>query len=569
MACTTCGSHAASSATRYPAPSMGGGYAPLCKPQPTCPACGQLECLCRPLWTAGMIVSEDDLNRLDHYILAKQRLHNRHLHGTGVVAGLIVTCHPCGEGRVRVSSGYAIGPCGEDIVVCKDDTVDVCAMIQKCRAAERDDQDCRPWGYDKGCGALREDWVLAIRYDEQPSRNAPMLRAGHGGAAQDCGCGCGGSGGSCGCGGHGSTASASRQKHYDRPSACAPSVICETYRYEVFRLPKAKIDDKLIRNPLLKWLLEAEIFACLWDVIAHAIAAPSTSFDNMTAADRAAWVTYCRRGKALLLEYAENHGTQNCAGLALLCALPCPDPSKPEGFAQQVAEMRALFLAAVFALIKDCICLKLLPAVKPPASDPRIPLAAITVDLSTSCSIVSICNWTPLRPIVLSATALEHWLRLFGIPGLFRPIMARLCCAIPEVQSHLGQWNDLRGNMMIMPHGMAAAAAAQPAAEEEPVIEPKPAEWSGDFTSGLMAMLGDVLDAGQADGLQGAARQFGVIARDAVKKTAASAHRGGLAADPAEVTALERRIAVLEERLKVTPGVAPTGRGSGRRRPTP
>lgn len=567
MACANCGSHAASPITRYPAPSTGGGYASLCKPPPACPACGQLECLCRPLWTAGMIVSEDDLNRLDHYILAKQRLHNRHLHGTGVVAGLIVTCHPCGEGRVRVSTGYAIGPCGEDIVVCKDDTVDVCSLIQKCRAAERDEQDCRPWGYDKGCGALREDWVLAIRYDEQPSRNAPMLRAGHGGASHDCGCG-GSNHGSCGCGGHGATATASRQKQYDRPAACAPSVICETYRYEVFRLPKAKIDDRLIRNPLLKWLLEAEIFACLWDIIAHAIAAPKTSFDNMSAAGMAAWVTYCRRGKALLLEYAANHGTQNCAQLALLCALPCPDPAKPEDFQKQVLEMRALFLAAVFALIKDCICLKLLPAVQPPASDPRIPLAAITVDLSAHCSIVSVCNWTPLRPIVLSATALEHWLRLFGIPGLFRPIMAQLCCAIPEVRSQIGKWEMRRGTMM-MAAEMPAAEAAQPAVEGEPVIEPVETEWSDDFTAGLMKMLGEVLQAGEADGLQGAARQFGVIAREAAVKAAAGAHRSGISADPAKVSALEERIAVLEERLRVTPKDNRAGQGSGRRRPTP
>src|SRR5437762_12740792 len=79
-----------------------------------CPTCGGLECLCRPRFFAGQLLTEEDLNRLDHYIVEKNKLHNRYLHGWGVDCGLEVFCHPC-EVQVTVTSGYALSPCGDDI----------------------------------------------------------------------------------------------------------------------------------------------------------------------------------------------------------------------------------------------------------------------------------------------------------------------------------------------------------------------------------------------------------------------------------------------------------------------
>ena len=110
---------------RIPIPSD-----PSCQP---CPDCGGLECLCRPRFFAGQLLSEQDLNRLDHYIVEKHKLHNRHLWGSGVVCGLEVKCAPCVSGFVTVTSGYALSPCGEDIVVCKSDMVDICALIAQSR----------------------------------------------------------------------------------------------------------------------------------------------------------------------------------------------------------------------------------------------------------------------------------------------------------------------------------------------------------------------------------------------------------------------------------------------------
>src|SRR5437773_4377678 len=93
---------------------------------PACPICGGLECLCRPRFFAGQLLSDEDLRALDHYIIEKNKLHNRYLHGTGTVCGLQILCHKC-KGWVTITQGYAIDPCGNDIIVCKDYPFDLCA----------------------------------------------------------------------------------------------------------------------------------------------------------------------------------------------------------------------------------------------------------------------------------------------------------------------------------------------------------------------------------------------------------------------------------------------------------
>src|SRR6185436_648559 len=126
---------------------------------------------------------------------AKNRLHNRYLHGSGVVCGLEVVCHPCN--MVAVRPGYAIGPCGEDIIVCDEQVVDVCSLINACRKPKRDD--CEPFdapGKDN-CTDTIEQWVLSVVYEEKPSRGVTALK-GASGCACCSKCACGGSG-SCGC----------------------------------------------------------------------------------------------------------------------------------------------------------------------------------------------------------------------------------------------------------------------------------------------------------------------------------------------------------------------------------
>ena len=136
-----------------------------------------------PRFFPGQLLTDEDLNRLDHYIVEKNKLHNRYLHGWGVVCGLEVLCHPC-HNLVTVKSGYALSPCGEDIVVCNDETVDVCALIQQCRPRDHRFPDCDSprFSSSEECPEISEDWVLAICYDEKPSRGITALRGSSGAA---------------------------------------------------------------------------------------------------------------------------------------------------------------------------------------------------------------------------------------------------------------------------------------------------------------------------------------------------------------------------------------------------
>ncbi len=63
---------------------------------PNCSCCTGLECLERPRYFAGMLLTETELGSEQEYVRAKNRLHNRYLHGWGVVCGLQVA-QPAGE----------------------------------------------------------------------------------------------------------------------------------------------------------------------------------------------------------------------------------------------------------------------------------------------------------------------------------------------------------------------------------------------------------------------------------------------------------------------------------------
>jgi hypothetical protein len=393
---------------------------PVCAPVPCCPDCGELECLCRPRWTAGMVVSEADLNRLDHYITAKHRLHNRHLIGTGVACGLVVTCHPCGGGLISVSPGYAIGPCGDDIVVCAEDTIDVCEMIRKCRALVRREVECRPWGDTRACPELRETWVLAIRYDEQPSRDAPLLRASRDEHC-DCGGSCGGTGCSCG-------STKARQPRREIPLACTPTVVCETYRYEVFHAPPgpdcANPDEELPPGPLAERLK-----ACSAKLTAVLQAQPDAPLGpDMPHAARLAWSRYCARLRAALHGQLSGGGTTRCDLFDLLCRTTCPGADLPgPAFAAAMTQAMQLLLPVAVELLQDCICLALLPPCPKPASDPRLPLALVTVE-GEECRVIEICNWTPLRRILGTAPNLAYWLSATDLMARLRKQLACFCC---------------------------------------------------------------------------------------------------------------------------------------------
>ncbi|MBV7266237.1 hypothetical protein [Erythrobacter ani] len=429
------------------------GPDPSCQP---CPDCGGLECLCRPRFFAGQLLTEKDLNRLDQYMTAKHKLHNRHLHGSGVVCGLIASCDPCGD-NVNVSPGYALSPCGEDIVVCEPDTVDICALIARCR--NNDGPDCRPYANHDQCDEVEEEWILAIRYAEYPSLpKTPLV------GAQSCSCSTGSCGGSCGgkCGSAGCScasggAQATGTQTQTTPNqprlrrgaetSCEPTVTCESYRYDVFKPPQAGDpggprdpnsttdgDDAFFISSLsglfdnLEGEMARRIYCCLKDLEA-AIPRPPGELEDVTAESRQAWFRWCCSVRSSLKTYLTRSGGSDCESIAKLSAIPCPDPSLPIGqFQSSLVSSVLAMLEPTFQALLHCICTNMLPPCPAPG-DPRVPLAVVTVR-GSDCQVIKVCNWTPLREHVLTFPTLSYWFGWIPLARMLREFIESLCCSI-------------------------------------------------------------------------------------------------------------------------------------------
>lgn len=392
-----------------------------------CPACGELQCLCRPRFFPGQLLTDEDLNRLDRYILEKNKLHNRYLHGWGVVCGLEVLCHPC-PGEVTVKAGYALGPCGEDIVVCKDDRVDVCALIKKCREKERRPYECEPFGSSASgdaCKEATEDWFLAICYDEKPSRGITALRGST--EAPCCSrCSCGGSS-ACGCTCHEETYGGKRNGDRapvkrTRPE-CEPTILCEGYRFAVFKVPPKdpRKKDRQDRGALVGRFME-----CWTALLQCAGNRPGTGAGLSAAHD------WCCSVRDCLLDLMATYPVHNCQLSQKVAAL-CPDPqtlagtvAPPSGddYLKVVNDRLTPILEEV---ARACVCASLLPPCPDPAENPCVVLASLTVR-KKDCAILRVCNWEG-RKFVITPPNLAYWLSWLPFGRQLREAITAFCCA--------------------------------------------------------------------------------------------------------------------------------------------
>jgi len=415
---------------------------PVCDPRPVCPACGGLECLCRPRFFAGQLLTEEDLNRLDHYIVAKNRLHNRHLFGTGVVCGLDVVCGTCDNHGVVVRPGYALSPCGNDIVVCRDEVVDICDLINRCRP-RRDD--CVQPGHsgpvpaeEHHAAQTEEEWVLAICYQEKPSRGVTALR----GASCGCGgrgsCGCGGghshgshgssaaSGeASCGCGGGGSKLAHTRSavKAGARPPQCEPTLTCEGYSFAVYKAPPAERERQVDPGGLIK-----RFICCLVPLFEQLTKLPSGQVTTQQMYD---WLTNLID---VVREFLVEEGLYDCDAVRKLNAVVVPVPSGP--LPQYMHAWSAAFvhvLEVLSAVFQKCLCGALLPPCPGPELNDCVPLATVTVTRDR-CAVKHICNVSH-RKFLVTWPSVQYWLSwlpLFSswIPAgsTLRKLIDAMCC---------------------------------------------------------------------------------------------------------------------------------------------
>lgn len=80
----------------------------------------------RVKFSLGMVLGADDFDQLQGYALERRKLHTRLYHGYGTLCGLAVTF----EGtEVRVASGVAANPAGQELRVCPDQFGDLARWL--------------------------------------------------------------------------------------------------------------------------------------------------------------------------------------------------------------------------------------------------------------------------------------------------------------------------------------------------------------------------------------------------------------------------------------------------------
>ena len=277
------------------------GATPCTCSETTTSTCCDTECFERPRYFCGHLLTDTDLSLEQHYVVGKHKLYHRALHGTGIVCGLRLTCHPECDGYVMVGEGFAIDDCGNDLVVCEPMPFDVIGALRRKKLLytpppRRDD--CKPGQPESECIIPQCYYVVAC-YEEAPGEYATPLTP------------------SCG----------------PSPRDCEPTRIRETVRFDVVdKLPKAAdpLGDLECRIKLCFALLTDGPFAeVLQEPIVREALAGSANVERHDE-----WCNLICRLRILFKRYLECHADRyNCTLEKDVDAICCPpDPRKPYGY---------------------------------------------------------------------------------------------------------------------------------------------------------------------------------------------------------------------------------------------
>lgn len=383
-----------------------------------CASCTGLECLDRPRYFAGQLLTDADFTSEQDYVRAKNRLHNRYLHGSGVVCGLEVVCNACNGATVTVQPGYAIDSCGNDIIVCEAVSLDVIQAIRDCCSGrkQRRTNGCDPYEPPKndGCSDSEVNWCITIEYQEKEARGVMPLR-------KQGSCGCGGSG--CSCGSAKATNGSSAQ--------CEPTRIRESFKLCVVEEPKSCTDPNQVTDGTLLGNLEncgamvVNFYAQFSPQVTAILLALGAGGTPNASAD-AVRDACCRMRQALIDLIKSNTFSIHCVLLADVPA--CPPVSQPTGAGivdfsathKAVQQMNSI----LEQLFLDCVCHALLPQCGSDPCDDRLILACVTVQ---NGRVVRICNFS-CRRYAGSFPSLFYWLSAFPITSQIATQFRRLCC---------------------------------------------------------------------------------------------------------------------------------------------
>ena len=142
----------------------------------------------RPRYFPRQLITADDMTLEQEYFRNKLRLHNRLLHGWGVVCGAQVCPVPKVNGnggiepwKVMIKEGYILGPYGDEIVIQTNRIVDLRTQGVTSKAGDPSGELVDPWCSPVRTGQLRSQVYVAVKYKEIMTRPVRV---------QPVGCGC-------------------------------------------------------------------------------------------------------------------------------------------------------------------------------------------------------------------------------------------------------------------------------------------------------------------------------------------------------------------------------------------
>ncbi|MFF5289014.1 hypothetical protein [Paractinoplanes globisporus] len=375
---------------------------------------GGLATFDRPRYFAGQLLTEDELTSEQAYVLAKNRLHNRYLHGWGVVCGLELACGDC-PGYVTVRPGYALDPFGNDVVVPAEQQFDLLAAVRACQNT-RKRADCDPYAPPQPdpCDGVTEHWCVSLRYEEVQKRPTTALRTQRGN----------GNGCSCGCG--------STKTETVPLGACEPTRVLETFRLGVVKQCE---DECPLPVDALRRTFVGQVVTCVQHVAQRLgrlsrsdrqiLLAAGFASEPVDASAQQRYEALCRYRQAVRDLLEDEALSTQCTRLKDFDRIEIPRPQGDESGPAYGQRAGAAFLALTALLvdqIRDCICFALMPPCPADPCDDRVILGCVEI---RDGAIVEVCGWSGRR-YAGSFPALAYWLS-FG-PALAWAI-CRLCCA--------------------------------------------------------------------------------------------------------------------------------------------
>jgi hypothetical protein len=361
------------------------------------------------------------------YQMEKDRLHNQYLHGWGVVCGLKVTCHPkcSSKGNVLIEKGYAIDCCGRDIIVCKDDELNIIEKIKECQPKPKEDE-CLPGASrrDDKCEGLEKKYCLIIKYKEELSRPVTALKR------DDDGC---------------------------SVKRCEPSRIKERYEFEVMECTECNELGSDRRTDIFEGIWKGSVWARIQEC--ESIFPEKTFGEGIDPVNRnhtALLKIYCD-AKDHIRSVAKTHGHMvHCDIRAELDKIDFPDINTNDYGTKVKAVYRKLGSLLVQMAI-DCACLKSLYNCPECKKDDRVVLACITVQ---GDKIKHICNLS--RRQVMTFPKLFYWLPINE--AVWR-LVKYLCCELdildlflPEADREMLSAKDIKAVRMPLKAMRASAA---------------------------------------------------------------------------------------------------------------